>query len=84
MKNYLAKDDIPYSYRDIVDNIGIDNFIKLCEILGGGSIYIPTKASILKPARNRIIKEKFDGGNYKELSREFGITEMHIRKIISE
>ena len=58
--------------------------MKLCELVGGGSIYIPTKTSILKPVRNRIIKEQFDGGNYRELSREFNISEIHVRKIISD
>lgn len=30
------------------------------------------------------MNEKFDGSNYKELSREYGISEMTIRDIVAE
>ena len=84
MLNYLTREDIPDSLIDIVDEIGMDNFIKLCRLCGGISIYIPTENSLVKPIRNRVIRESFDGGNYKELARQFDISEVQIRKIIAD
>ena len=83
MIEYLKIEDLPDSFYDIADEIGMDTFIKLCELCGGSSVYIPTMKSILKPARNRVIKESFDGGNYKELARKHNITEVQVRKIIA-
>lgn len=84
MLKYLTKEDIPVSFTDIVDEIGIVGFIKLCKLCGGTSIYIPTENSLVKPIRNRVIRESFDGGNYKELARKFNVSEVQIRKIIAE
>lgn len=83
MIEYLSKEDLTDSFYDIADEIGLDSFIKLCELCGGSSLYIPTMNSLLKPVRNRVIKESFDGGNYKELARKYNITEVQVRKIIS-
>ena len=84
MIEYLNKEDLPDSFYDIADEIGIDTFLKLCELCGGSSIYIPTMNSLLKPVRNRIIKENFNGANYKELARKYNITEVQVRKIVSD
>jgi Mor family transcriptional regulator len=83
MIKHLNKDDLQDSFYDIADEIGLDTFVKLCELCGGSSLYIPTMKSLLKPVRNRVIKESFDGGNYKELARKYNITEVQVRKIIS-
>ena len=47
-----------------------------------GSLYIPNENSVLKPIRNRLIKKHFNGHNYKELAKEFKISEMQVRNII--
>jgi Mor family transcriptional regulator len=83
MLDYLTKEDIPTSFRDIVDEIGIGDFIKICKLCGGSSLYIPTENSLIKPIRNRVIRESFNGGNYKELARKFNVSEVQIRKIVS-
>lgn len=60
MLEYLTKDDIPDSLKDIVNEIGIDSFIKLCR---GCFIYIPTENSLTKLIRNI----QFQHISYKEL-----------------
>ena len=60
MINYLSKEDLPILLQDLVDLIGIENFIKLIKVYGGSSLYIPNENSILKPIRNRLIKEYFN------------------------
>lgn len=83
MINYLSKEDLPILLQDLVDLIGIENFIKLIKVYGGSSLYIPNENSILKPLRNRLIKEYFNGNNYKQLAKEFKISEMQVRNIIN-
>ena len=83
MINYLSKEDLPILLQDLVDLIGIENFIKLIKVYGGSSLYIPNENSILKPLKNRLIKENFNGNNYKQLAKEFKISEMQVRNIIN-
>ncbi|MBQ8193430.1 MAG: DNA-binding protein [Bacilli bacterium] len=83
MIKYISKEDLPQVLQDLVDTIGIEAFKKLIENYGGSSLYIPNENSILKPIRNRLIKKHFNGNNYKELAKEFKISEMQVRNIIN-
>lgn len=83
MKDCLSIKDIPNSYRDIAATIGVDSFVKLCSLLGGTSMYIPTRRTILKPVRDTNIKREFTGSNHRELSLKYGICETQVRKILS-
>ena len=82
MINYLSKQDLPEVLQDLVNIMGIEAFIKLIKQHGGSSIYIPNENSVLKPIRNRLIKQYFNGNNYKQLAKEFKISEMQVRNII--
>lgn len=82
MIDYLSKEDLPEFLQNLVDIMGIEAFIKLIKQYGGSSLYIPNENSILKPIRNRLIKNHFNGNNYKELSKKFKISEMQVRNII--
>ena len=55
---------------------------ELIRLAGGSSLYIPSENSVTKPVRNKIIKEAFNG-NYKQLSRKFGISEVQVRNIVN-
>ena len=82
MINYLTKEDVPEILQNLVDIMGIEAFIELIKQYGGSSLYIPNENSVLKPIRNRLIKKHFNGHNYKELAKEFKISEMQVRNII--
>ena len=82
MINYITKEDIPEILQGLVDIMGIEAFIQLIKQYGGSSLYIPNENSVLKPIRNRLIKQYFNGHNYKELAKEFKISEMQVRNII--
>lgn len=83
MIKYISKEDLPLVLQDLVDTIGIEAFKNLIKNYGGSSLYIPNENSILKPIRNRLIKKHFNGNNYKELAKEFKISEMQVRNIIN-
>ena len=82
MINYLSKEDLPEFLQGLVDIMGIEAFINLIKEYGGSSLYIPNENSVLKPIRNRLIKKHFNGNNYKELAKEFKISEMQVRNKI--
>ena len=82
MINYLTKEDVPEILQNLIDIMGIEAFIELIKQYGGSSLYIPNENSVLKPIRNRLIKKHFNGHNYKELAKEFKISEMQVRNII--
>lgn len=83
MKNTSIRlEDIPISYREVASMVGLDNFINLCKVFGGSSMYFPTSRTILKPIRDENIKREFDGSNIRDLSLKYGICETQIRKIL--
>jgi len=75
---------IPEQYEYIADEIGLDNFFKLCKICGGSALYIPKPDFIKRKIRNKQIVKEFDGVNYKGLSKKYNITEAHVRRIVNE
>lgn len=75
--------DIPAEYRDIAEALGLDTFLRLTELCGGLSLYIPKRESLDRDARDRDIRARFDGGNYRALAAQFRLSERQIRKIIN-
>lgn len=75
--------DIPAEYRDIADELGLEVFLRLVSLCGGLSLYIPKLESLERDARDRDIRARFDGGNYRALAAQFRLSERQIRKIIN-
>ncbi|MBU5441226.1 hypothetical protein KQI79_04140 [Paenibacillus sp. MSJ-34] len=74
-------DMIPETYHDIVEQIGMEHFFKLAQAFGGRTIYIPKSDIILRPIRDKRIKEEFNGYNHVELARKYDLTEKWVREI---
>ena len=79
----IPMSDIPEEYRDIAEAIGMEAFIQLTLLCGGQSLYIPKRESLERGARDRDIRARFDGGNYRALAVQFRLSERQIRKIIN-
>ena len=79
----IPMSDIPEEYRDIVDTIGMEAFTQLTLLCGGQTLYIPKRESLERGARDRDIRARFDGGNYRALAAQFRLSERQIRKIIN-
>ena len=75
--------DIPEEYQDIVESLGLEGFLALTRLCGGQSLYIPKTDSLSREGRDREIRARFDGGNYRALAAQFRLSERQIRKIIS-
>lgn len=83
MINKLTIDDVPENLKSVAYAIGIDAFRSLIKCAGGTSIYLPSERCITKPVRDRVIRESFCG-DYREMARRFGISEVRVRRIVGE
>ena len=72
------------TYKNIAQAIGPENFVKLAEVVGGATIYIPKPESLTRPVRDARIKEEFNGYNHLELARKYDVTERWVRQICGE
>ena len=70
--------------RTIAEAIGVENFYKLCEVVGGATIYLPKPESVLRPVRDAHIKAEFNGYNHPELARKYGVTERWVRQLCGD
>ena len=52
------------------------------ELGGRGNIYIAKGLSVHLSARDRDMCARFKGNNYRQLAREFNLTEMRVRQIV--
>ena len=68
-------------WRTVAEEIGVDNLLKLAELVGGANIYIPKAESFVRPVLYEKIKEEYNGYNAPQLSRRYGVTERWIRQI---
>ena len=76
--------DINEVYDDIIEEIGIDNFIKLCKLRGGMSVYIPKYPCVIRLARNREIVKRFNGVNINSLARQYRLSVSYVRRILKK
>ena len=83
MIDKLTIDDLPENLKSVAYAIGIDAFRSLIKCAGGTSVYLPSERCITKPVRDRVIRESFCG-DYKEMARRFGISEVRVRRIVGE
>ena len=83
MIDKLTIDDVPENLKSVAYAIGIDAFRSLIKCAGGTSVYLPSERCITKPVRDRVIRESFCG-DYREMAKRFGISEVMIRKIVGE
>lgn len=68
-------------WRQIAEEIGIENFYKLAVLVGGTTFYVPRPESIVRPVRDAHIKEEFNGYNHLELARKYDVTERWVRQL---
>ena len=83
MLEFLTESDVPDSVKDVVDVIGIDAFKGLVKLAGGSLLYIPNESNLVKPIRNRKIRDEFKG-SYRDISMKYGISEVQVRNIINK
>lgn len=79
--NEITLDMIPGVYQTIANEIGIENFFKLVNLIGGDTLYLPKEETFLKPIRNMKIKNEYNGYNAGFLARKYNMTTRWVQKI---
>lgn len=79
----IQPDDLPEECRQIAEVIGFDALLKLILMRGGEHVYFPKLESIVSAARNQAIREAFNGRNYRELAKRYGLTVRWVRVIVA-
>lgn len=79
----MRPEDLPGGYQAIAQVVGVANALKLSEQLGGLPFYFPKIGSLILKNRDQHIRREFNGANYRELARKFGLTESWVRRILN-
>lgn len=84
-ENELTLDMMPEGmYREIAEEIGVLNFLKIARLVGGTTFYIPKAESLMRPVRDKHIKRDFNGYNHKDLAIKYDVTERWVRQICGD
>lgn len=75
---------LPRDQQEFVNLVGIDLYKDIVLVYGGTSLYIPKLETLERQSRDEQIRAEFDGDNYKFLARKYAMSEVWIRKIVSE
>ena len=75
--------EIMQPYDAIMDLQGFDAICAFAEYLGGTTVYIPNLKTIFAKCLALEAKRHFDGQNYYELCRRYGISERQLRRILA-
>jgi len=78
------EDNIDSDYSELIDCIGKSNTIKMIKAFGGESVYFTSTKRMLKKQIHDEIRKRYTGYNDSDLSKKFGYTQRHIRRIVSE
>lgn len=79
-------DDLPETFRDVADLIGLDNALALVDMCGGMNLYVPKKDSCELAAKFRRIYEEYkaskSGTVYVDIAKKYNYSESYVRDII--
>ena len=69
---------------NMLEIVGMENFLKIIKEYGGDALYIPYYKSLKKKARNREIRKAYNGFNARELSKIYGLSVSQIIRITKD
>ncbi|MDZ4910500.1 transcriptional regulator [Clostridium perfringens] len=75
-------EDIPYNLHTMVDIVGIENFLQICKMYGGSSIYIPVYNKMIMGDRNRRIVGEYDGKNIDRLRVRYDLSKEQVKYVL--
>lgn len=78
----IMADDLPESYREVSQIVGIENALKLSEYFGGLPLYFPKLNTLIARKKTIFIRKHFNGSNHRELARATGYTERWVYQIL--
>jgi Mor family transcriptional regulator len=79
----LHPSEIPEPFDAIMEQFGFDAVCSIIDCFGGATIYIPSKRTVFKGCLEREAVREFKGSNYRMLTRKYGFSERHLRRMIA-
>lgn len=76
------RNEIMTPYDAIMDLNGFDAICAFSDMLGGATVYVPNKRTIFLRCLEMEAVKEFNGGNYLSLSRKYGFSESHLRRML--
>lgn len=77
----LKTDSLPRQHLKLVEVIGLEATIKLCEAYGGEPIYIPKIDALRGAQRDDMIRQEIRHASARKLAKKYGLTVRAIEKI---
>ncbi len=69
----------------LCSEFGLETALRMIKLFGGQAVYFKSLEAVVRPVRDKIIRERFNGGSdYKDLAKEFGLTVNYVRQIIDQ
>lgn len=83
LTEHVKYEDLSAKQRELADVIGVEATLKLCEALGGKSVYIPGSLWFDRQEQDRRIREDFDSGaSMQQLRNRYGVSDSQIRRAV--
>ena len=76
--------DLTPDQKELADLVGLDIFKSIVKTFGGSNLYIPKIESVSRAARDDMIRQEFNGHNYKDLANRYSLTDVRIRSMIKK
>ena len=79
----IQLEDLSEGVKDLVYVLGMDIFLEVINHCGGGYIYLPSKSSIIRNTRNRLIRKDFIKGlSHIQIANKYIISDTQVRNIL--
>jgi len=78
--NEMAR--FPRQYADLIQVIGLEATVKLCNEYGGMNIYIPKADGIIFAKRRDTIMKEYNGYNIAKLAKKYGLSVRAVQMIV--
>ena len=80
----LTQQDVPEDIAWLCEIVGIRSFMEIIDMAGGEYLYLPKRQTLEQPLRHAAICREFNGCNYKQLARKYGMSERQVRMIVKK
>lgn len=80
----LTSKQVPEDLYWLYELVGLERFLKIIDTAGGDFLYFPKRSTLERDLRRQAILREFDGSNYRQLARKYGISERHVRSILQD
>ncbi len=84
MQFKLGEQQVPEELHWLYELVGQERFFKIIDTAGGEFLYLPKRSTLERELRRQAIHRDYNGGNIRELSRKYDLSERHVRTILQQ